>query len=178
MLYVGTVPMMIPTAATEKWLQAFKAGICNRCPAGVGAGDPALGAALFGVVELQLNTNAVDPGAGLVYGDLEITDDSGGVAVWVNPTAAPAACLAAFEGPEEGLDGYWRLVYDQEIWTANGDGTTPPQITGVALVGDTGTTPVLLAYGSLPGGPANFEQFDILKLTTELVMRPQLPIVA
>jgi len=177
MLYIGNVPMMIPTLSTKFWLQAFKNAICEGCPAGTGVGTPSATRPFFDTVALLLNTNDVDPGAGLVYADLVLSDDTGAAAVQINEETPPGYCDTSFEGPGEGLDGYWRLVNDQVIWTSQGDGTTPPQITGLALAEIVDNDPpALLAYGVLPGGPANFEAGDIVKLVMDLVMRPQLPV--
>lgn len=174
MIYTGIVPMMIPTAATRWWLAALRNAICEGCPAGTGVGTPPAALPFFNTVSLMLNTNAVDPACGLVFADLVVTDDTGGAPIVINEEAAPGYCSVALEGPAEGLDGYWRLVYDQQIWTAAGDGTTAPQITGLILH-DTGSDEVL-AYGQLPNGPANFETGDIVKLVMDLPLRCQLPL--
>jgi len=171
MLYVGDVPLMIPTEGAEQILNALRSSLCAGCPAGVGAGDPAATPPPLGELTLVLNTNAVDPTAGLSFGDLAPTDDAGGAPVVINDETPPDYCIAGFEGPAIGGDGYWRLVVDQQIFTSAGGATTPPVITGVALVID-GTT--LLAYGPLPNGPANFEAGDIVKVSAQMPLRPQL----
>jgi len=171
MLFVADVPLMIPTEGTEQILSALKTALCAGCPAGIGAGDPAATTPPLGDLTIVLNTNAVDPSAGLSFDDLAPTDDAGGAPIDVNQEAAPDYCIDGFEGPAIGIDGYFRLVLDQQIWTAAGGASTPPVITGYALVlnGDT-----LLAYGPLPNGPANFETGDIVKLSAQLPLRPQL----
>jgi len=175
-LYVANVPLMIPNEGAERFLTALKRMFCVGCPAGVGAGDPAAAPPFGGELRLCLNTNAADPGCGLEYGDLALTDDTGGACVFLNGETPPNYCSASIEGPAEGLDGYWRIVFDQQIWTSNGDATTAPVITGLALVTDTPAL-TIIGYGSLPGGPANFENDDIVKLSAELVLRCQLPVV-
>jgi len=162
---------MIPTEGTEKILEGLKASLCAGCAAGTGVGTPAASTPPLGDLTLVLNTNAVDPTAGLSFDDLAPTDDAGGAPVVINDETPPAYCIDGFEGPAVGGDGYWRLVVDQQIFTAAGGATTPPVITGVALVLDGDT---LLAYGPLPGGPANFETGDLVKVSAQMTLRPQL----
>jgi len=173
MIYVANVKFMIPTEGTEQLLNAIRNAICEGCPAGIGAGNPAAAPPFLSAVSLMLNTNAPTVDAGLAFADLVVTDDSGGAPVVVNQEAAPTYCIAGVEGPEEGGDGFWRIVFDQQIWTSAGDGTTPPVITGLALVNS--GAELLIGYAELPDGPANFETNDIVKLSAELLLKPQLP---
>lgn len=171
MLYVGQVMMMIPKQGTEMFLLALKHAICAGCPAGIGAGNPAAAPPLFTSVRLGLVTNAVDPACGLVFDDLSLCDNAGYAPVDINMETPPNYCIAGFEGPGEGLDGYWRLVIDQQIFTASTPGSTPPQIVGAALYDDVDIK--LIAYGPLPGGPASFEDGDIVKISCEIPLRCQ-----
>lgn len=171
MIYVGTATMMIPTEGTEMFLSALRQAMCAGCPAGTGVGTPAASAPLFANVAIGLVTNAVDPGCGLVFADLVLTDNPGGAPIYLNQEAPPNYCLEALEGPAEGLDGYWRLVIDQQIWTAATPGATPPQVTGVALYDEAMSK--LIAYGPLPGGPASFDENDIVKIACDLPLRCQ-----
>jgi hypothetical protein len=170
MIFVADVPLMIPTEGTEAILEGLRSALCAGCAAGTGVGTPAATTPPLGDLTLCLNTNAVDPTAGLAFGDLALTDDVGGAPVDINAEAAPDYCIDGFEGPAIGTDGFYRLIVDQQIFTAAGGATTPPVITGVALVLDGNR---LLAYGPLPAGPANFETGDIVKLSAQMTLRPQ-----
>jgi len=171
MIFVEDVDLMIPTEGTEAILEGLRSALCAGCAAGIGAGNPAATTPPLGDLTFALNTNAVDPTAGLAFADLALTDDAGGAPVAINGEAAPDYCIDGFEGPAIGGDGYWRLLVDQQIFTAAGGATTPPVITGVALILDGNR---LLAYGPLAGGPANFETGDIVKLSAQMTLRPQM----
>lgn len=175
MIYNEHVQFIIPREGAHALLTLAKYALCSGCPAGMGAGDPSA-APPIPTLELWLVTNNPPISSELGIADLELSLAVGGEPITVNREEGPGYCEEMVEGPAQGADTEWRLVFDQQIWSyASGDGAP---IFALALVVDDPTEgQMLLGYAVLPGGPAAFTVFgDIIKLTADLVLLPQIPV--
>ena len=172
MIYVDQPTLFIPAEGQRSMLLLAQSALCNGCPAGTGVGTPPAAIPPYRVWAV-LTTIDAPIVASLTMADLGgiWTFDSGG-AVQLNGEEAPTYCLGMIEGPDIGVDGLWRIVMDQVIWTFN---TLTVSVYGLALVivalGDDPTTEgLLLAYGRLTTPPASLAaEGDAIKLTAELV---------
>lgn len=165
----------IPREGAMVLLQDVRQAWCQGCPAGTGAGTPPASQPDRSL-SLALVTNNPPLSAALVFADLVLSDDTGGVPVELNDQTPVVTeyCTDSIEGPDIGVDGEWRLVIDQRIFTSAGDGTTPATVYAVALV-DTDEE-LLIGYYAIEGGPAAFAEEDIIKVTGDLVLLPQIPV--
>jgi len=164
---------VIPREGAEALLDMVKKAMCQGCAAGVGAGNPA--AVAPDEVFLSLITNDPPVSAALEFADLVPSDDTGGTPVAINAEGPVGVqyCGDSVEGPDTGVDGEWRLVIDQRIFTSAGDASTPTTIFGIAL---SDVSSRLIGYYRIEGGPAAFAEFDIIKVTGDFVLLPQIPV--
>jgi len=165
MIYVENVRFWVPREAAYSLLALVKAQLCDGC-----ADEAAPSIA----VTVDLVTNNVAVTEATTFADLTFSEAGGGEGKVLNDETPPGYCVGMLEGPGLGGDGEWRLIMDQQIWTwTSGD---PESIFGVALWANIDGEDVIVGYAQLATGPAAFgEVGDIIKLTGELVLLPQVP---
>lgn len=175
MIYNEHVQFVIPREGAHALLTLAKYALCMGCPEGVALGDPSATTPIP-TLELMLVTNNPPISADLGIADLELSAAVGGENKTLNREEEPDYCLDMIEGPAQGADTEWRLVIDQQIWNY-ASGTGAPIFAVALMVDDPTEGPMLLGYALLPGGPAAFTVFgDIIKLTADLVLLPQIPV--
>lgn len=186
MITLEQLSFWLPAEAQGSLLTLAQHAICNGCPAGVGAGDPAAAPPPYDIY-LAIYASDAPIVAGSVFNDFGFNPPGSGdhSPIKLNGEAAPDYCLDMIEGPAPGMDGLWRLVVDQQIFGPTGSGG---EFYGAGLVlvpegdtfGDPGT--MLLGVARFSAPPVVMDGVaDLLKITAELVpclcLPPDIPVV-
>ena len=172
MIYVDQPTLWIPAEGQRSMLLLARSALCTGCPAGTGVGTPPAAVPPYELWAVLTSTDAPIV-ASLTMADLGgIYALDSGAPVLLNRQVGPTYCLGMIEGPDIGVDGLWRIVMDQVIWTFD---AAIVSLYGMALViveagGDLAADGLLLAYGRLTTPPASLAAVgDAIKLTAELV---------
>lgn len=172
MIFVDQPTMYFVADSVRAMLSLAKSALCTGCPAGIGAGDPPAAPPPYEVYAVLCST---DPPIvqSLVVADLGFDPTPGQdfSPIQLNDETPPTYCLDMIQGPDVGIDGLWRLVMDQQIWTSTGDAIELYQLAIIVVPagGDMVTDGMLLAIGRVNGAPAVASAAgDSIKLTAEL----------
>lgn len=158
-----------PREACQVMLEMVLEAMCEGCPAGVGAGNPAAAPPTLDIF-IQPFTNAIEITDTTVWADLDL-DNVNLPAVAVNAEAAPTYCDGNIQGPGTGTDNEWRLVFDQQIWNFVG----PITARGVVVYAFDGAAGRILGVGNFDAPCSLLAAGDALKVTSELVLEPSVP---
>lgn len=172
MIYIDQPTLFIPIEGQRSMLELARAAICTGCPAGTGVGAPPAAPPPYDVYAVLGEVDAPIV-ASTILGDLGPLAGTAGIdPVQLNGEVAPNYCLNMIEGPDVGLDGLWRLVMDQVIWTGGVGDNNGVYSLAIAIVeagGDVIADGRILAVGRLSAPPYLQEDGNTLKLSAEIV---------
>jgi len=164
MIYTRECQFLMPTEGARALLSVFAQLLCDATPA-----PKYIWAGIFS------NTPTID--CALEIADLTTPLFAGSGPQLLNPASV---CTDSLEGPAQGVDGVWRLIMDQHIWTTNG--VVDSSVYGAYLmVNDDNTdpavgNPLLLAVDFFPDGPVPMvDNLDAIKLTGLFAVECNIP---
>jgi len=154
-IFLESVEMRIPLQGTQLLLTDFLTLSCDATPA-------------VRVYTMILFQNNIVPDANTAYGDLVECDFTGYVDIDLN---AAAVCTGNIQGPAQGSDDFWRMIFDQQEFLASG-AAVPNSVYGVAIVDKANS--LLLGVARFEDAPLTVDETgDSIKVSGELILLPQ-----